>query len=111
MVSRKGFDDIIYGLGYSSYASNQAVVCALIVRWMDTNYMFHLSFVEITIIPLDFNAITRLSFSTIPIVDSLEIHAWTIHHRQVSFYLFLLWFCHLLSYSFYYCFSLPIFLV
>ena len=111
MVSRKGFDDIIYGLGYSSYAFSQAVVCALIVRWMDTTYMFHLSFAEITIIPLDSNAITRLSFSTIPIAHSLEIHAWTIHHRQVSFYLFLFWFCHLLSYSFYCCFALAIFLV
>ena len=75
MVSRKGFDDIIYGLGYSSYAFSQAVVCALIVRWMDTTYMFHLSFEEITIIPLDFNAITRLHFATITIYDSLEIHA------------------------------------
>ena len=75
MVSRKGFDDIIYGLGYSSYAFSQAMVCALIVRWMDTTYMFHLSFAEITIIPIDFNAITRLRFSTIPISDTLEIHA------------------------------------
>ena len=75
MVSRKGFDDIIYGLGYSSYASSEVMVCALIVRWMDTTYMFHLSITEITIIPIDFNAITRLRFSTIPIYDSLEIHA------------------------------------
>ena len=75
MVSRKDFDDIIYGLGYSSYASSKVVVFALIVRWMDTTYMFHLSFAEITIIPLDSNAITRLSFSTIPIADSLEIYA------------------------------------
>ena len=75
MVPRKGFDDIIFSLTYSSYASSQAVVCALVVRWMDTTYTFHLSFTEITIIPLDFNAITRLSFSTIPIADSLEIYA------------------------------------
>ena len=76
MVPRMGFDDIIYGLGYSSYASSEVMVCALIVRWMDTTYMFHLSFAEITIIPLDSNAITRVSFSTIPIAHSLEIYAW-----------------------------------
>ena len=75
MVSRKGFDDIISALTYSSNVSSQAIACALVVRWMDTTYTFYLSFGEITIIPLDFNAITRLRFSTIPIYDSLEIHA------------------------------------
>ena len=79
MVSRKGFDDIIsistLTYSYSSYVSSQAVVCALVVWWMDTTYTFHLSFTEITIIPLDFNAIARLSFSVIPIADSLEIYA------------------------------------
>ena len=75
MVSRKGFDDIISALTYSSNVSSQAVACALVVRWMDTTYTFYLSFREITIIPLDFNAITKLRFSTIPISDSLEIHA------------------------------------
>ena len=79
MVSRKGFDDIIsistLTYSYSSYVSSQAVVCALVVWCMDTTYTFHLSFTEITIIPLDFNAITKLRFSTIPISDSLEIHA------------------------------------
>ena len=63
MVTEKGFDDIIASLTYGLYASSQAAMCALIEQWMDTTHTFHLPFGELTITPLDFVAITGLSFS------------------------------------------------
>ena len=42
-------------------------MCALIERWMDTTYTFHLPFGEMTITLFDFTAITGQSFSREPI--------------------------------------------
>ena len=75
MVVGKGFDGIIYALTFSSYASSQAAMCALIERWMDTTHTIHLPFREITISLLDFAAITRLSFSREPVPLSSEVYS------------------------------------
>ena len=63
MVAGLGFDGIITLLTYGSYTSSQAAICALIEQWMDTTHTFHLPFGKMTITPLDFAAITDLSFS------------------------------------------------
>ena len=47
-------------------------MCALIEYWMDTTHTFHLSFGEMTVTPLDFAAITNLSFSEEPVPFSGE---------------------------------------
>ena len=78
MVAGKGFDSVISALIYSSYTSSQAVICALVERWMDTTHSFHLSFREITINPLDFTTITGLSFSREPIPVSNEAYSSTV---------------------------------
>ena len=71
MVDGKGFNSIISALTYSSYASSQAMMCALVERWMDTTHTFHLPVREMTITLLDFTAIIGLSFSReyIPLSD------------------------------------------
>ena len=75
MVAGKGFDGIISTLTYGSYASSQATMCALVERWMDTMHTFHLPLGEMTITPLDFAAITRLSFYREPIPFSSEAYS------------------------------------
>ena len=72
MVAGLGFDGIITLLTYGSYTSGQAAMYALIERWMDTTHTFHLPFGEMTITPLDFAAITGLSFSGEPVPFSGE---------------------------------------
>ena len=72
MVAGLGFDGIIASLTYGSYTSSQAAMCALIERWMDTTHTFHLPFGEMIVTPLDFAAITGLSFSGEPILFSGE---------------------------------------
>ena len=67
MVTGLGFDGIIASLTYGSYASSQAAMCALIERCMDTTHTFHLPFGKMTVTPLDFAAITGLSFSKEPV--------------------------------------------
>ena len=57
-----GLDGIIASLTYGSYTSSQAAMCALIEWWMDTTYTFHIPFGKIIVTPLDFAAITCLSF-------------------------------------------------
>ena len=74
MVTEKGFDGIISALTYSSYASSQAIICALIERWMDTMHTFHLCLGEMTVTPLDFAAITGLSFFGEPVPFSNEAY-------------------------------------
>ena len=72
MVAGLGFDGIIASLTYGSYTSSQAAMCALIERWMDTTHTFHLPFGEMIVTPLDFAAITGLSFSGEPVPFSGE---------------------------------------
>ena len=74
MVTGKDFDGVISALTYSSYTSSQAAMFSLIDRWMDTTHSFHIPFGEINITPLDFAAITKLSFSGEPIPVSNEAH-------------------------------------
>ena len=74
MVAGLDFDGIIASLTYSSYTSSQAAMCALIERWMDTTHTFHLPFGEMSVTPLDFAAITGLSFYGEPIPFSGEAY-------------------------------------
>ena len=67
MVAGKGFGGIIYALTYGSFALSQVAMSALIERWMGTTHSFHFPFGEMTITPLDFVAITRLSFFREPV--------------------------------------------
>ena len=78
LVAGLGFDGIIASLTYGSYASSQAAMCALIERWMDTSHTFHLPFSEMTVTPLDFAAITGLSFSGEPVPFSSEVCESTV---------------------------------
>ena len=78
MVARKSFDGVISALTYSSYTSSQAAMFALIDRWMDTTHSFHIPFGEINITPLDFIAITGLSFFGEPIRMSNEAHSFVV---------------------------------
>ena len=78
MVVGMGFVGVISALTYSSYASSQATMCALIELWMDTTHSFHLPFGEMTITPLDFVTITGLSFSGEPIPVSNEPYSSTV---------------------------------
>ena len=71
MIVKKGFDYIIFALTYSSYASSQVTMCAIIERWMD----IYLPFGEMTITLLNFPAITGLSFSGKPIPMSNKAHS------------------------------------
>ena len=73
MVARKSFDGIISALTYDSYALSQDTM--FVVWWMDTTHTFHLPFGEMTITPLDFVAIIRLSFSGEPIPISNKAYS------------------------------------
>ena len=77
------FDGIISALTSCSYASSQAMMCALIERWMDTTHSFYLPFEGITITPLDFAAIIGLSFSREPIPVSNEAHSSTVVRNRL----------------------------
>ena len=78
MVTRKGFDGIIFALTYGSYASSQAIMCALVEQCMDITHSFHLPFREITVTPLDFATITGLSFSGEPVSVSNEAYNFVV---------------------------------
>ena len=82
MVSGKGFDGIISALTYGSYASSQVAMCALVDWWMDTTHMVHLPFGEITVIPIDFAAITGLSFSREPVQFSSEAYSFIVMRNR-----------------------------
>ena len=69
MVAGLSFDGIIALFTYGSYTPSQA---ALVERWMDTTHTFHLPFGEMIVTPLDFTAITGLSFSREPVPFSGE---------------------------------------
>ena len=75
IVAEKGINGIISALTYGSYASSQATMCALVERWMDTTHTFHLPFKEMTVTPLDFAAITGLSFFGDPVLFSSEAYS------------------------------------
>ena len=66
-VAGLGFDGIIAALHVGPSKSSQAAMTALVERWMDSTHTFHLPFGEMTIAPLDFAAITGLSFSGLPV--------------------------------------------
>ena len=53
-------------------------MCTLVERWMDTTHTFHLPFGEMTITPLDFAAIIRLSFSGKPVSFSSEAYNFIV---------------------------------
>ncbi|KDP23829.1 hypothetical protein JCGZ_00105 [Jatropha curcas] len=61
-VREVGFDHFVDTLPRMQGRIVLTSIMALMERWMDTTHIFHLSFGEMTITPVDFVAITRLPF-------------------------------------------------